>query len=1449
MKLKRFLSLAVALAMVLSIVPAFSLIASAELSDAAVLEYAKSTATLFDATNPAPTATNDAAVETAYPASGITTTLNDGYLNVNSGPRFQCYAGDSVNGNQGVNYLNLPGYGVGNDWVLVSYITEYTCAWGEVFLLDTEGKLLTGVRYGTGDSNAMSVAWGHNGWGNSLTSQFPGYTLSNEGKTTVASGSTQVDVLLRNYDGSYTATYFVNGAEYCVGTYEGTFNGLGQIGLCRNSGGSWSRISLQALKIYAGNNPSSSDATTISTALNELTVDAMTKGTDLTLATTAADSFGTTVNVEWTSSNTDVIDNYGNVTAPAELTKVTLTPSAEFGGETVTGNAHTVTVFPAVYTAEDEFSALGASYNVGEKVDLSSVSWYTRKSTAEETYGVTGLTEETVNGVKVTTFPGLGSAGALGDGTVNARTSIAVTPGQAYLIRFYYGNYSFDTNNPYAYNKVYTTAANYEDEVAIDYVSGTASSSIATTKDGWTEVEEIFIPSENANFLTFVYSWLGAGLKIADMELYTLVEDTTAVETVTEVADVTAVKVIGDTAVVLPQTVKVTGSLGSHVDAPIVWDAPATYGVGTVTVNGTATVQFGEQDATTEDVSTTVTVLEETFTLSDVTTVNGQGAGKEAQVAFPVAISDEFNMEFTANYASFGDLWITIKTKDAGFFSPEQIPLGVNASGAFRPVNGNGSGGRAQADSDLAYLTTGVNYRFFITTDASTDKYTVSIFDEAGVEVVTAENFGYRTNADAIECITSITNNGAGSVTLTNIKVNANVSKTEYTINTTIDGTTTSATASFWTDEEALASIQDIAGYEKAVSIEGTTITVVYSNVYTAHATFVDADDNTVKVVDVEVKRGETYTVAAEDVFFLKSNYEGHLYYIPETVISEDNNNLTVYVQDDPNKYPAIEDALITGVSEIWGIKATNENSVFVASAGGEGSPTVDANGERNHDANHTPSTLGTTRKGFFLFPVVDVEEGQKVTANFYVRTWHGNGFSNGNQTLRLAAYAVTDNSWATLSDGDTSYVANDAPLLESWNTPVFSEWCYNNPGYITFDITEMMVAAKAAGLSELTLKLNAPYGAAYIAEREAAVAGGQYEDKVAYIEVSDAGLVKVTETGDATLTKNGSAMNGFAYVASTDDVRLNAADAVVIGTDAGYYEANKNLNLTEATTFANTAPAGLGLAMVGGAQVRIGSTNLEEGGKLDALADSGIRFLATASYSDTVLDDETVEFGIKVSAEASENVAYIPAVSFQNDDNSVFSAAITSLKESNYNRKYTAVAYAKVPMADGSVKEFVTDGVTRSIYQVSAGIMKNGTADAENAAYTVEGVVKNVLNAYVNQTGIRLSYTADGIAVEENKYTGDVFFTVTSESDGDDGFNVTITPDATWGTPAEIAEWWTDYVRFNNNNSIAKGYISANYYVDGEPVFVHDDGSLTFNFDTTDDGTGGFDGPWVPIG
>ncbi len=1355
MKLKRFLSLAVSLAMVIAMIPAFSLTASAAGTTDVI------TALGGEVLWSCPDGSfNDTAIGTAF--SGWSSNITSGYVNVktySTGNTIQYY----VNGTENKTTITSPGYGGnGEDAIVIEWTMKRdnpNDLYFDFSFFDKDGAEIAFVKL---DRNYTSVT-GDYKMGCPTT------------------GAKMAIVATNNDDGTHTNEYYVDGVVVNTETKSGTVNGFG--GITSTNGrwsAAWNHIGFCNLAIGA-------------VSFSETRVDVEAQYT---------------VNgevVHTATGNYDPAEGETGVTFPAygysangsnvmyATDGATLSESGEIALQVVANNG--------THAVGDIFAKDGVQYeiksaNLVPNGDFSYglYGWYNSAN------GAAGADKFAVNGngtITGKTNEGTAAAGSL-------HRAWALESGKQYL-------FTWTADVDQTYHKVSVK----------DELTGTADGTVVATSVAGTN-NYVFTAANN--YIQINFRWLGGTNVIGNFGLYEIAEAEVAVqETVASVAEIAPVKVIGDTTVVLPSTVSVTGSLGTEVDAPIVWDAPASYTTGTTTVEGVATVQFGTQDATTQAVSTTVTVLEETFTLSDITTVNGQDAGKASQVAFPVAIADEFNMEFVATYASFGDLWITIKTKDAGFFSPEQIPLGVNASGAFRPVNGNGSGGRTVADSDLAYLTTGTPYRFFITTDASTDKYTVSIFDVAtGAEVVTAENFGYRTNADAIECITSITNNGAGSVTLTDIKVNANVEKTEYTVNITLDGETNTTTASYWSAEEAVASVADIPGYEKTVTVDGTIITVVYSATQTLAATFVDANENVIKAVSEVVAIGETYTVVAEEIFFLDENYNGYFYQIPEIVLSADNNNLVITVTETANKYAAMEDMLVSD-NEVWGMKATNSNSVFVAAgADANRGPLTDANGENNHDANHTPSTLGKSRVGFFQFPVVDVEEGNKVTANFYVREWHGNGFSNSNQTLRLAAYAVNDSSWVELSDGG-SYDSANAPIFEGYTNPVFSQVCYNNVGYIAFDITEMMMAAKEAGLETITLRLNAPYGAAYIAEREAAVVGGAYAGNAAYIAVEDAGLVKVTETGYATLTKNGSDVNGVAYVAATDDVRLAASGAIVIGTDAGYVVANENLNLTEATAFENTVPAGLGLAMVGGAQVRIGATELEEDAKLDALADSGLRFLATADYADTVLADDAVEFGIKVQAEASDAVAYVKAETFQNDDNNVFSAAITNMKESNYNRKYTAVAYALVPMADGTVEEFTTDSVTRSIYQVSAGIMKNGTADADNAAYTVDGVVKNILNAYVNQTGIRLTYTADGIAVEDGKYTGDVFFAVESTVNEDGSVAVTITPDASWGTPAEIATWWTDYVRVNNNNSVAKTYISD--------AAVDEAGVLTFTF------------------
>lgn len=334
-----------------------------------------------------------------------------------------------------------------------------------------------------------------------------------------------------------------------------------------------------------------------------------------------------------------------------------------------------------------------------------------------------------------------------------------------------------------------------------------------------------------------------------------------------------------------------------------------------------------------------------------------------------------------------------------------------------------------------------------------------------------------------------------------------------------------------------------------------------------------------------------------------------------------------------------------------------------------------------------------------------------------------------------------------------------------------------------------------------------------------------------------------ITPGSGLTVYVNGEVVSGNKTVSDTDSVKITAEsdDVILVSVDGVYYPLDKyfklkgDLDLTGAETFT------LGLDMIDGAQVRVGEVELTEDGKLQSAADSGLRFLASCNYTDTILNDGQVEFGIKITAEDSEEAAYIKAEKFQDDANSIFTAVVANLAESNYNRKYTASAYALVPLFDGTTAEFTKGSVTRSIYQVSVGILKNSSAEFDgDLPYTIDSAVKEVLAAYVNQSGIRLNYAKNGTMSArlsgKGAYTGDLYFNVESSLNSDMSTSVTITPlgeeDGFFNSVA-IPTWWMDYIRVNNNNSVAKTYISDAKLENGVLSFkftLPDTVSYTFN-------------------
>lgn len=540
---------------------------------------------------------------------------------------------------------------------------------------------------------------------------------------------------------------------------------------------------------------------------------------------------------------------------------------------------------------------------------------------------------------------------------------------------------------------------------------------------------------------------------------------------------------------------------------------------------------------------------------------------------------------------------------------------------------------------------------------------------------------------------------------------------------------------------------------------------------------------------------------------------------VTETPTEEVTEPVTDKPSEEPTRYDVIEDAFVQH-NKVYGINSTNTNGLMIASYGDENrGPEYDANGETTYLKGSAPTTLGSTRVGLVKFPVFDIEKDEKATLKLYVRNWHNQGFDGGNTFLRIAATPLNSSSWADTREGGEFNIAS-APLFGEWATPVFSQKAAKQAGYVEFDVTEIMHAAKKADMEYISFKLQIYWGAAYCVEREAAKSGGSYEGLGAYIELKEEDDLKyVTLSGDATLTKNGAAMNGFAYVNENDDVRLQLEGAQVIGAEEGCYIPNEKLTFSSDTEMGDTFSLGFGLSMVDGAQVRYGG-GVDKDGNVGS--GNGLRFITLVNKSDTLAGLEEAELGVIISTEDSDSTIAIKAEKWQND--TTFTSALTNLSVSNYNRKFTATPYVKV-----NGKTLTGESVTRSIYQVAAGLLAKEDTDDENA----DQILFDVLNAYVNQVGIRLvlSDNADfsDWELRENAdakgaYTGECFFEVgETEVDGK-VYSVKLTPRGNKTVIKTENGYWNNYVRINNNNSQVKLCTT---------LADNGDGTYTLSFDT----------------
>ncbi len=401
---------------------------------------------------------------------------------------------------------------------------------------------------------------------------------------------------------------------------------------------------------------------------------------------------------------------------------------------------------------------------------------------------------------------------------------------------------------------------------------------------------------------------------------------------------------------------------------------------------------------------------------------------------------------------------------------------------------------------------------------------------------------------------------------------------------------------------------------------------------------------------------------------------------------------------------------------------------------------------------------------------------------------------------------ASADAGYLKISLVDQEYSSNDANAIEKNTTNpgiVGNEWTTYTREFTATDATDH-VLFWFRWLGEGNNSGNGPYW---------------YFDDFQIREIKEVEVAQVTFDG-VVMTTNGTLTLGEDgalpenvigyHVTQGDETKLVGAGELAVSDGDVITTANINVS------------------MVTGAQVRYGG-GVDENGKVSS--GNGLRFIAQVDRSS--VGEEVTGYGIEISAEGSSAVVDIPATKWQDGEaQTIFTAAITDIAVSNYNRNFTARPYVMVEYSDGTTaKIYSTETITRSIYQVAAGLLKNtdsDTVDGKDADYSASDYgLYDVLNAYVNMVGIRLDMDENGnfTARTEGKgaYTGDIFFDVTSKEVSDGVYEVTVTPVDTFANKVTIMSYWDEFIRINNNNSAVVNGIT-NYNVD-------ENGVLTFTF------------------
>ncbi|MBQ7876210.1 MAG: hypothetical protein IJ316_02870, partial [Clostridia bacterium] len=210
---------------------------------------------------------------------------------------------------------------------------------------------------------------------------------------------------------------------------------------------------------------------------------------------------------------------------------------------------------------------------------------------------------------------------------------------------------------------------------------------------------------------------------------------------------------------VMPTTVTAVTGAGSTTEVSgATFTGYTGLSAGTHTVNGTVTIDGTAVSGTVE-----VTVLPMTFELEDIT---GNASTDNATTYFPVDVTGDFYLEFDFNASNLDNLWIYASANGAQWGSG-QIGLGWDnaGNGYFRA--------QPAAQTDIVFETN-KTYRFLVHGNVDTDTYDLVVYDTVTKEVVfTCEGYGFRSGSDMINSIFFSSNGEGGVGTLSNVKVYA----------------------------------------------------------------------------------------------------------------------------------------------------------------------------------------------------------------------------------------------------------------------------------------------------------------------------------------------------------------------------------------------------------------------------------------------------------------------------------------------------------------------------------------------------------------------------------------------------------------------------------------------------------------------------------------------------